>query len=208
MKNITIVLIDQNKLAETLVEYFGETTFFIETYDKIEDFVKNEEFDDHKMIITNLKNYSLFLKIKNPILYLNYGLNTKEIKKKNSESVINCPFEIRTFIEKINIIFSKNNYIHNSNIDLLNYKINLNSREIKNSNTKIKLTEREVELIIFLKNSTKPQNINSILKYVWRYSENIETHTVETHIHRLRKKFQKIFDDKDFIKNSRGGYTI
>ena len=65
-----------------------------------------------------------------------------------------------------------------------------------------------MELIIFLKNASKPQNINTILKNVWGYSANIETHTVETHIHRLRKKFLKSFDDDDFIKNSQSGYTI
>ena len=207
MKNITLALVEQNILAETLIEYFDQKTFIIETYHKIEDFIKHEKFVINKIIVTDIKYNSLFEKIKNPVLYLNYDSNTKKIKNKNLE-IINCPFKVKNFVEKINIIFSRNNYTHNSNIDLLEYKINLNSREIKNSITKIKLTEREVELIIFLKNASKPQNINTILKNVWGYSANIETHTVETHIHRLRKKFLKSFDDDDFIKNSQSGYTI
>ena len=100
------------------------------------------------------------------------------------------------------------NYLDKSKIDFLNYTINLNSREISNNSNKIKLTEREKDFLLFLKKSKKPQTIKNILKSVWGYSDEMETHTVETHVHRLRKKFLNHFNDDDFIKNDKKGYYI
>ena len=72
----------------------------------------------------------------------------------------------------------------------------------------MKLTEREKDFLLFLKNSKKPQTIRNILESVWGYSRGIETHTVETHVHRLRKKFSDSFDNNNFIKNNKKGYYI
>ena len=84
----------------------------------------------------------------------------------------------------------------------------MNTREISNNQHKLKLTEREKDFLIFLRNSKKPQTINDILVAVWRYSQDMETHTVETHVHRLRKKFLNSFNDNNFIKNNKKGYYI
>ena len=86
--------------------------------------------------------------------------------------------------------------------------MNLNTREIISGQNKLKLTEREKDFLLFLKNSKKPQTIKNILKSVWKYSQGIETHTVETHVHRLRKKFLDSFNDERFIKNNKKGYYI
>ena len=91
---------------------------------------------------------------------------------------------------------------------VLNYTINLNTREIIVGQNKLKLTEREKDFLLFLKNSKKPQTIRNILESVWKYSKGIETHTVETHVHRLRKKFLNSFNDDNFIKNNKKGYYI
>ena len=90
----------------------------------------------------------------------------------------------------------------------MNYTINLNTKEIIDGRNKLKLTEREKDFLLFLKNSKKPKTIKNILESVWKYSEGIETHTVETHVHRLRKKFIDSFNDKNFIKNNKKGYYI
>jgi len=111
-------------------------------------------------------------------------------------------------IEKINLAYIKSKYIINSKVQLLNYTINLNTREIIAGRNKLKLTEREKDFLLFLKNSKKPQKIRNILKLVWKYSKGIETHTVETHVHRLRKKFLDSFNDNNFIKNNKKGYYI
>ena len=122
--------------------------------------------------------------------------------------LIYYPFNLRNFIEKINLAYMKSKFAINSKVELLNYTINLNTREIITGQNKLKLTEREKNFLLFLKNSKKPQTIRNILESVWGYSKGIETHTVETHVHRLRKKFLVSFNDSSFIKNNKNGYYI
>jgi DNA-binding response OmpR family regulator len=89
-----------------------------------------------------------------------------------------------------------------------NYTLDLNSREVSINNAKLKLTEKEISIIIYLSKSNKPININELQVKVWGYQSDIETHTVETHIYRLRKKFLNTFDDKEFIISKKNGYQI
>ena len=133
-------------------------------------------------------------------------INTKT--KLQKYELINYPFNLKNFIEKINLAYLKSKFAINSNVTLLKYTINLNTREIIFGKIKMKLTEREKDFLLFLKNSKKPQTIRNILESVWKYSKNMETHTVETHVHRLRKKFLDSFDDNYFIKNNKKGYFI
>ena len=93
-------------------------------------------------------------------------------------------------------------------IKLKNYSLNLNSRIITKNSKNLKLTEREMDIILFLNNSEKPQKINVLQNQVWRYSAELETHTVETHIYRLRKKMNDNFKDDNFIISSDVGYFI
>ena len=72
----------------------------------------------------------------------------------------------------------------------------------------LRLTEREIEIILFLNSKDKPQSIDVLQKEVWGYSENLETHTVETHVYRLRKKINETFDDSNFLVSSKDGYKI
>ena len=89
-----------------------------------------------------------------------------------------------------------------------NYLINLNSREMLANNIKLKLTEKEINTITYLSKSEKPVSINELQEKVWSYQSDIETHTVETHIYRLRKKILNTFNDKDFIISEKNGYQI
>ena len=86
--------------------------------------------------------------------------------------------------------------------------IDLNSREIKNNNARLKLTEKEINTIIYLSNSSTTVSINELQEKVWSYQSDIETHTVETHIYRLRKKILNNFSDKEFIISKKNGYQI
>ena len=88
------------------------------------------------------------------------------------------------------------------------YKLNLNSREISLNKKLIKLTEREIDIILFLNENKKPINIDILQKEVWGYSSELETHTVETHIYRLRKKLKDKFNDEEFILSLKKGYQI
>ena len=111
-------------------------------------------------------------------------------------------------IEKINSNLLMQQFNFQSNINLGDYLLDLNSRIISLKNNKLKLTEREIQIILFLKKQKQPSNINILQKEVWGYAEESETHTVETHIYRLRKKIKKNFDDQSFIKSDKKGYFI
>ena len=111
-------------------------------------------------------------------------------------------------IEKINIQLIKQKYDFQSKIKLKNYSLDLNSRTITKNSKNLKLTEREMDIILFLNDSKKPQKINVLQNQVWKYLSNLETHTVETHIYRLRKKMNDNFKDDNFIISSDAGYFI
>ena len=118
------------------------------------------------------------------------------------------PINIFKLVEKINIEFLKLQFNSQSQIKVNNYNIDLNSREILKKNTKLKLTEKEINTITYLSKSRKPVSINELQKKVWSYQSDIETHTVETHIYRLRKKFLNAFNDNEFIISKKNGYQI
>ena len=207
MENITINLIGQSVLEEVLRENLKHINFEIKSFKKFNEIIQDSKVKNSSILVASLKDYDLFInsKLNIPVLFLNFGSKKSYT---TSAEIINCPFQLNNFVEKINVIFLKNKFLNNSNLNILNYEINLNSKEILRDGQKLKLTEREINFILFLKNSNSPQNIKSILKSVWQYSPNLETHTVETHVHRLRKKFFSHFKDDNFIKINKKGYFI
>ena len=120
----------------------------------------------------------------------------------------NLPLKINEIIEKVNINLLKKKFNNQSEIKIGKFTLNINSRVISNDEKKLKLTEREIEIILFLNNSKESQSIDNLEKKVWRHSSELETHTVETHIYRLRKKISEIFDNKNFIISTKNGYKI
>ena len=207
MENITINLIGQSVLEEVLRENLKHINFEIKSFKKFNEIIQDLKVKNSSILVASLKDYDLFInsKLNIPVLFLNFGSKKSYT---TSAEIINCPFQLNNFVERINVIFLKNKFLNNSNLNILNYEINLNSKEILRDRQKLKLTEREINFILFLKNSNSPQNIKSILKSVWNYSPNLETHTVETHVHRLRKKFFSHFKDDNFIKINKKGYFI
>ena len=207
MKNITINLIGQSVLEVVLCENLKRINFEIKSFKKFNEIILDSKVKNFGILVASLKDYDLFInsKLNIPVLFLNFGSKKSYT---TSAEIINCPFQLNNFVERINVIFLKNKFLNNSNLNILNYEINLNSKEILRDGQKLKLTEREINFILFLKNSNSPQNIKSILRSVWNYSPNLETHTVETHVHRLRKKFFSHFKDDNFIKINKKGYFI
>ena len=108
----------------------------------------------------------------------------------------------------ISLYLIKQKYNYQSNIDIKDYKLDLNSRTITKNNQNLKLTQKEIDIIIFLNGYEKPQKVNVLQNKVWGYSLEMETHTVETHIYRLRKKILDIFKDEKFIISHDDGYLI
>ena len=143
--------------------------------------------------------------------YFNSSLIITKKKIPNFENQIvlsNYPLKISKIIETININFLKNKFLQQSEIDLGFYKLNLNSRKIFDDKNELNLTEKEADIIIFLKKSEKSVSIDELQTEVWGHSSKLETHTVETHIYRLRKKISNKFKDDAFIKSTKLGYKI
>ncbi len=142
------------------------------------------------------------------IIITHQKLKNNSINSKQIMTIENYPLNLLSLIEKINSNLLMQQYNFQSNINLGDYLLDLNSRIISLKNNKLKLTEREIQIILFLKKQKQPINIDILQKEVWGYSEESETHTVETHIYRLRKKIKKSFDDQSFIKSDKKGYFI
>jgi len=118
------------------------------------------------------------------------------------------PFSILEFEKKLISLIAKYKFKKNSLIQLNEYIIDKNERNIKKNNLQLKLSEKEINFLILFSKDKKPINKSLLLKNVWNYSTASETHTVETHIHRLRKKILEKFNDNNFIKNNNKGYYI
>jgi len=118
------------------------------------------------------------------------------------------PIKIEKLIEILNVNLLKQKYSSQSEIRLGQYLVDINSRIIKNKVKTIKLTEKEIDIILFLKSKKIPQKIEVLQKEVWGYTSELETHTVETHVYRLRKKINDNFDDESFIISNKDGYKI
>ena len=153
----------------------------------------NKKFIENSIILVNQKDFS---SLKNKI-------NEKQI-----HSIAKFPIKISNLIDQLNARLIQQNYSAQSNIIINKYMLDINSRVLKKSNNELKLTEREIDTIIFLKNENKPAKVDILQKKVWKYNENLETHTVETHIYRLRKKIKDTFHDDNFIQSKKDGYII
>ena len=135
-------------------------------------------------------------------------INHSKIDRRKILSLTDLPIEINKLVEKINVLLIKQRYNYQSKINIKNYILDLNSRNIVINNNFLKLTEREIDIILFLYDHKKPQKIDVLQNKVWGYSSELETHTVETHIYRLRKKIIDVFKDDNFILSNEDGYLI
>ena len=196
---------------------FGSTTFSSILHElefnKILNFNSLLKFKDKKIIVKILfvdnlkvkevKNY--LLQNEPVILFLNHKdyLKDNDLKLLDFHVSLELPIEILSFKEILNILITKYSFFKKSKIIVNNYEIDSNERSISKQKIKVKLTEKELELILAL-NDNNVLNKSFLLKNIWKHSLDLETHAFETHLHRLRKKINKYFKDKNFIieKNS------
>ncbi len=197
-----IIIFEFDSLYKILSEIKNNLPFKINNLKKLES--KDSNFFEYSLVITNYINKNFLLKErkidKNKILFL-----TKE--KKNNQH-ITYPIQIKNLIEKINIKLIKQKYNNQSYLKVSNYILNLNSRIISKNNNSLKLTEKEINIILFLNDHKNPQKVSILQNQVWGYLSELETHTVETHIYRLRKKISDNFKDNNFIISTDDGYLI
>ena len=172
-------------------------------YDILEELSLNLNYnirliEDENSLNQEIKNYNNYLVV-----------SKKKYPNISNQFVLeNKPIKIFKLIEKINIEFLKIKFNNQSQVKVKKYTIDLNSREMLIYDIKLKLTEKEINTITYLSNSNGPVSIEELQKMVWSYQLNIETHTVETHIYRLRKKILNTFDDNEFIISKKHGYQI
>ena len=136
----------------------------------------------------------------------NFKIST--IDEKEFLIIENLPIFLPNLIEKINIFFLKIKFNSQNKIYIKNYNINLNNRTIYNDSVETNLTEKEIQIIVFLIEKKIPQRISKLQSEIWNFSNDLETHTVETHIYRLRKKIKTIFGDDKFILSGENGYYL
>jgi hypothetical protein len=168
----------------------------------------NFEVVNHESINVFLEKIQKDSSTKNSIIVTKNFLNHKDINQKSIIHLDNKPINFLSLIDRVNTNLLKQKYSFQSSINIKDYTLNLNSRVISQKKNELKLTEREIDIILFLKDQKKPQNINILQKEVWSYSANLETHTVETHVYRLRKKISDTFKDENFIISLKEGYSI
>ncbi len=197
MNKQVVIFVNLNGLYNILDEIKNFISFDIQNYTNkdvfFQDLNKNNILAE-STIVTNSIEY--------------FKSNNKNLDKRNFLIFENFPIQLSTIIDQINIQLIKQRYDFQSKINIKNYNLNLNSRKISKNKKDLKLTEREIDIILFLKKQKEPKTIEILQKEIWHYSSDLETHTVETHIYRLRKKMKDKFEDENFILSYKEGYSI
>jgi hypothetical protein len=194
MINQNIFIINFRSLYEVLYEIKHDLLFDIKNYDNEDSLLKNQNL--------NLKNSLIISKS-----YKNL-LSIKDLSKANFFDLNLLPMSLTKLIELINIQLIKLKFNNQSKINIKNYELNLNSKFISKSDLNLKLTEKEIGIILYLNESNNDHQVHDLQKNIWGYSADMETHTVETHIYRLRKKIADKFNDENFILSGQNGYFI
>ena len=192
MQNVFII--NYNSLYEILNEIKENLSFKIIRFKDEEDFKDINDLDITNCLIIS-KTYPKFL------------LN-KDITDRNLLNFKDLPLPLKKLLELISIRLIKLKFNHQSKIIIKGYELNLNSKFIGKDNLNLKLTEKEIDIILYLNHKKIKHDVADLQKNIWGYSKNIETHTVETHIYRLRKKINDLFKDQNFILTHKSGYFI
>ena len=189
-----IFIINFNSLYEILEEIKENLSFKIINFKNEDDFIKSIDLDMLNSLIISKSNHKLLL--------------NKNINEKNFLKFDNLPLSLNKLSETINIQFIKLKFNHQSKINIKGYELNLNSKFFSKDGLSLKLTEKEIEIILYLNKTKAKHNVLDLQNNIWEYSSDTETHTVETHIYRLRKKIVNKFDDENFILSHQNGYFI
>ena len=196
MSKQVVNIIEFSKLFDILYEVNHLFEFEIFNYKNYKDFIEKFQpnITQNSVIIFKKDNTTLLQKkdlIKNEILVFD-----------------TLPLSLEKILDQINITLIKQKYYSQSKCVINSYNLDLNSKIFSDKNHRLKLTEKETEIILLLNKDKEAKNIITLQNEIWGYSSELDTHTVETHIYRLRKKIKDTFNDNNFIINSKDGYII
>ena len=197
MNKQVVIFVNLNGLYNILNEIKNFISFDIQNYTNkdvfFQDLNKNNILAESTIVTNSIEHFKS---------------DNKSLDKRNILVFKDLPTQLNIIIDQINIQLIKQRYDFQSKINIKNYNLNLNSRKISKNERDLKLTEREIDIILFLKKQKEPKTIEVLQKEIWHYSSDLETHTVETHIYRLRKKIKDQFKDENFIVSYKEGYSI
>ena len=189
-----VFIINFSSLYEILDEIKENLTFNIIKFENEDSFIKECNLDAMNSLIVMQSSQKLLLH--------------KKIIDNNTLKLNNLPLSFSEILEIINIQLIKLKFNHQSQIFIKGYELNLNSKFISKNNFSLKLTEKEIEIILYLDKFKIKHSVEDLQKNIWGYSPDMESHTVETHIYRLRKKISNKFHDESFILSHKNGYFI
>ena len=192
MQNVFII--NFNSLYEILDEIKENLSFKIIKFENKEYLKKTLDLDRIDCLVISKTDHKLLL--------------NDNITDKNFLDLNDLPLSLKKLLELINIKLIKLKFNQQSKIIIKGYELNLNSKFFSKSNLNLRLTEKEIEIILYLNNTKLKHNVADLQKNIWGYSADMDTHTVETHIYRLRKKISDLFKDEKFILSHKNGYFI
>ena len=189
-----IFIINFNSLYEILDEIKENLSFKIIKFENEDGLKKKHNLDIIDCLVISKTHHKLLL--------------NNNITDKNFLDFNDLPLSLKKLLELINIKLIKLKFNNQSKIIIKGYELNFNSKFFSKGNLNLKLTEKEIEIILYLNKSKIKRNVADLQKNIWDYSADMETHTVETHIYRLRKKISDIFKDENFVLSHKSGYFI
>ena len=189
-----VFIVNLNSLYEILDEIKENLSFKIVKLENEIDLINNSDLDIMDLLIISKDNHKLLL--------------DNKIMEKNILNLNDLPLVLTKLLQLINIKLMKLKFNHQSKININGYELNINSKVFSKNDLNLKLTEKEIEIILYLNNRKTKHDVADLQKHIWHYSANMETHTVETHIYRLRKKISDLFKDENFILSHKNGYFI
>ena len=212
MDKLTISIFGNQIFSEIIKEIKLFSKFNLKFYDNLDLYTEYTVNHDQLVIFFIPEaNVNFYEKIKNnsfPLIVITKSSMQRNILSSDFVEQLVIPFSILDLEKKIVSLLARYKFRKSSLINLCGYTIDKNERKIKKNNSVLQLTEKEINFLILFSQNDQPLSRNFILKNVWNYSSKTDTHTVETQIHRLRKKFLEKFKDSNFIKNNDKGYYI
>ena len=193
MINQYVFIINFSSLYDLLDEIKENLSFKLIKCENENDFSQNSNLDKKNSLIISKSIPKLLLK--------------KNLTEKNYLT-LDFPLSLFKILELINIRLIKLRFNYQSKINIKGYVLDLNSKNFSKNDLSLKLTEKEIEIILYLNETKTKHNVLDLQKNIWGYAPDMETHTVETHIYRLRKKINNKFNVEDFILSHENGYFI